>query len=853
MIHLQPDMTGLEKMSKHGDPFEYKVASERLDRFIGDHIIPLAAKTNAVIIGDMDCMLMKSMTRMTALRRARWHGPVPFTVISTTLSLAGFYRQTDPKAHWRNVRAASKCWRQYEKKGNFVEKVNEDMISKYEKYENAYNQAANGADSDESGRTVGEERQPLMTFDEFHQDSCKDISTESTNLILVDMFKGGDLRGAGKGPYNRLTSQILAHLASTLPSLALKVGKSAFNPISNTSVTGLNTSVNTVQSGTPLILLDTRSRPTTTDQDREMMPNYSAFIKQQENPNLESAAEIRKGGRGGRSKTQNNQVAPTEAAMESGSVVAGGKHEGVSTDEYGGKVQGIKVRTELIEWAKRVMVREQEQRRKDGKMGYADDVSDLAWFYDIFKGDGDPRTIFTQKKNGQGASQSLYAALKRAKSGDPPAQDIHTKIPPATTQAMRQGLRWLYRHTSYVDQQYMARNGDKEANVREALDQCKVSQLHDISPDNCHSEIIATLGPGETRSKYTIGECEAGQVLRAEVLLNLPKCYALNLLADYQKIDFFVNSLVRLDRLPPENPVEGLELLVQAWNEYDIAQHLADQYKTAAKSLFLLQLLVSWLIIMFATLSGATSGTSNNTNTDAVAQVTNASTIQALTAAVFGLTVCGAFLISFDAFVNAKSRWRQLRLQASTLLSMIWAYRARVGPFSVGDEQPDSKLAEAAFRKALVTWREETTSVAHLNQTSMKQAYKDSIFKHGQRSSKPQEDFIAASYTNVKPDVVRKSEDGLLKIYSDVDNRYYVDDCYSPVSSKDYIMLRLDEMSKLYRERIPANSKYQWAMKVSLLFASGTSISAPLRCCVPFFFRAGGPAVNSRLLLRERV
>ena len=73
------------------------------------------------------------------------------------------------------------------------------------------------------------------------------------------------------------------------------------------------------------------------------------------------------------------------------------------------------------------------------------------------------------------------------------------------------------------------------------------------------------------------------------------------------------------------------------------------------------------------------------------------------------------------------------------------------------------------------------------------------------------------------------------------------------MSSKDYIMLRLDEMSKLYRERIPANSKYQWAMKVSLLFASGTSISAPLRCCVLFFFRAGDPAVNSRLLLRERV
>ena len=38
-----------------GDPFEYNVASERLDRFMGDHIIPLTAETNAVIIEDMGC------------------------------------------------------------------------------------------------------------------------------------------------------------------------------------------------------------------------------------------------------------------------------------------------------------------------------------------------------------------------------------------------------------------------------------------------------------------------------------------------------------------------------------------------------------------------------------------------------------------------------------------------------------------------------------------------------------------------------------------------------------------------------------------------------------------------------
>ena len=92
---------------------------------------------------------------------------------------------------------------------------------------------------------------------------------------------------------------------------------------------------------------------------------------------------------------------------------------------------------------------------------------------------------------------------------------------------------------------------------------------------------------------------------------------------------------------------------------------------------------------------------------------------------------------------------------------MIWAYRARVGPFSAGDRQPDSKLAEAAFRKSLVAWREETTSVAHLNQTSMMQEYTDSIFKHGQRDSESQKAFIRVTeQSEPNSDMKRKSKDG---------------------------------------------------------------------------------------------
>ena len=165
-------------------------------------------------------------------------------------------------------------------------------------------------------------------------------------------------------------------------------------------------------------------------------------------------------------------------------------------------------------------------------------------------------------------------------------------------------------------------------------------ELHKISPEMCPPEFRSILRDDEKRT-WTVAECEAAQVLRAEVLLHLPKCYALNLQADQLKIEAFVNSLVRLDRLPPENPVEGLELLIQAWNEYDIAQYLAGRYKMAAKALFILQLLVSWLIVMLATLTaGGISGVGNATDipgeTGVAAQPNDASTLNALASAVFG-------------------------------------------------------------------------------------------------------------------------------------------------------------------------------------------------------------------------
>jgi hypothetical protein len=92
---------------------------------------------------------------------------------------------------------------------------------------------------------------------------------------------------------------------------------------------------------------------------------------------------------------------------------------------------------------------------------------------------------------------------------------------------------------------------------------------------------------------------------------------------------------VRLDRLPPSNPLQGLLLLREAWRDHDVAVLLAGRYKWACKAIFALQLLVSWLVV-------AGSGCYSNERFGGGAQVH----------AVFGLAVVFSILVSLDSMVN---------------------------------------------------------------------------------------------------------------------------------------------------------------------------------------------------------
>ena len=90
---------------------------KRLDQFMSEVVIPIAAQNNAVVITDClkgGCFLSSSFNRVMALQASRYAGKPPITVISFSCDLEILYRNPDKKAEWRAIRDKSAAWRRRE-------------------------------------------------------------------------------------------------------------------------------------------------------------------------------------------------------------------------------------------------------------------------------------------------------------------------------------------------------------------------------------------------------------------------------------------------------------------------------------------------------------------------------------------------------------------------------------------------------------------------------------------------------------------------------------------------------------------------------------------------------------------
>ena len=169
-------------------------AMHRLDAFMSDVLIPLAASTNAVVLTnatECQCMLSSSFLRMTHLQSSRWRTP-PFTTISmlTPFSLCALYANDRPGLEWHEVRRRSFAWKQRDAE---VKKCVE----------------AAGFYADAEGTLTG---------------WGHDLDARAMIYLVVDgIGPEGRMNGA---PYNKLAAALVRNLAASLPSLALKTGMS---------------------------------------------------------------------------------------------------------------------------------------------------------------------------------------------------------------------------------------------------------------------------------------------------------------------------------------------------------------------------------------------------------------------------------------------------------------------------------------------------------------------------------------------------------------------------------------------------------------------------------------------------
>ena len=224
VINLLPSMIRCWMLVRplFGDPDGEREGVAALDRFMAEHIIPLAEKTHAIILCSAVqpfCVLSESLSRMVKLVRARWGSKLPFTIISFSAHVAHLYINQSKDATWKTIRDLSNVWKGREKK-ELKEKIEEQKIK-------------NGGNSD------------------------MDLDPNGSNFIMVDSTGASTAYDS----YNRLVTEIARKLAAELPSIAIKTGKSKVTTtLAETDASGIEVALSNMEAGTPVLLLDLTKR-----------------------------------------------------------------------------------------------------------------------------------------------------------------------------------------------------------------------------------------------------------------------------------------------------------------------------------------------------------------------------------------------------------------------------------------------------------------------------------------------------------------------------------------------------------------------------------------------------------------
>ena len=514
---------------------EERRAEQRLDSFMSDVLVPLAARTNAIVLVNAftcNCYLTQSFQRMVALQKMKWGGKPPFWVLAMTNSLNLLYGDVNqnPDAEWRNVRRQCRAWRQREPKIYAAFHKCKDWMGDWIDPEQGFAKAGSVADLDPN--------------------------------VSVMILNDGLHKTSGKldpSAFDSLSSALLRFLASSLPSVALQTGRSP-------SHIGLESAISLVQAKTPLINIDLRERTAVNTGERAdraqliqaAKDNFDQFrsdLRQRPSHETGRAPHGMKWKEAGTEKPEmgteiHNEAlsaALQETAELSNDDLATLKLPTLSRDCY------IKVGEKYF--------KPDDDVNFGSKVDLVDDLlhCNIAWFLDVLMGDGDPYTTTmnrSKKRRGQGWHTPLYKAVLQA-------------------QAEAEG--------GVFDV------GDKKVLLTASREQID-DVAHFLADRYYMDKFLIDKNAQQTSDSYVEAYNEKIISLTNEIrtLFTSPHLIFLNVHSSLEVAETLFRQIVKLDRLPATNSWEGLQLLQEAWCEYDVAMHLADRYKVGSKLLFAL-------------------------------------------------------------------------------------------------------------------------------------------------------------------------------------------------------------------------------------------------------------------------
>lgn len=741
--------------------------SKRLDHFMNEVLIPLAAENHAIVFvnADRSCGLSESFIRVASLMRNKWGDRLPFTVISIVLDAHDLYTNPNKAAHWRRLRDASRAW---SARNAHLRTLVNAKIEAARAAGNEHGVPASTADLNPNGGN-------FLIFDRSSVSEWEGTSTEMANALVDAMrnYLTDDATGLG------------------LPSIALKAGEAAFLGLENTAATpnqyasSLQPALDVLQGGTPLLLIDGFKRPVLSEEDRISI--------------LEGAADIGAGVGGEDLGDENGPEKKKKGKSSAPTPTPPVKDD----DDDESNVGGVEKRNRLFEWAKDEYIKQGADMRARGQ-SYNHDVGTLAYFLDVLGGDGDSTTVETaamRRKNTGNKRISLGQAIDYHDRG----MDLkgEAALPPANNRQMREAMEWLSAVSMEEDFHTW------KARTMDAFDALDGKQAAEVAEKRAHIEqltweIIKKDGwPDKYRGSEGVRERLSARLSAARLLMKDPNCHGVNLSANPTQSYKLLQELVQADRLPSKNSFEALCLMRQAWDEYDVASYLAWRYKITAKCFFYLQLLLAFAVIIFAqmdanaTAEHAAAVCARDGNASVTGSASSASGIDQLwVELVFATAVASFFLISFDQYVNAKPKWRELRGSAGQLHSWIWCFRARVAPFvwELGVVPP--VRPENVLKENLVKWR---NGLAQVGVGTLRKRYSHKIYRHHQR--------LRANG--------RKTAGKPLTDYGD--------DHFSPIRAAEYISWRVRAQIHWYQRRIP-----RYAMRRTLvkMLALGVTVAA---------------------------